>query len=163
MIIDRLHAGTFSEPQDHGVTAALRWLLQCELPALSPGRHSIDGESIYALVSEFVSKPAAQGCWEAHRCFIDIHCVIAGQERIGWAPLDSLQAGEYDREKDFCLLHGAGGDFFTLHPGLFAIMFPHDAHMPGLAVTKPGPLRKVVVKVAVSRKKAPTHTETESR
>jgi biofilm protein TabA len=133
------------------LAAALRWLRETELIDLSPGRYDIGGESLYAQVSEFVTRPVGRGTWEAHRRFIDIHCVIAGEERMGWAPVDSLTAGEYDAENDFYPLQGQGGAFFTLRPGRFALMGPADAHMPGLMCgARPEPLRKVVVKVAVN-------------
>jgi YhcH/YjgK/YiaL family protein len=33
---------------------------------------------------------------------------------------------------------------------MFMILFPDDAHMPGVAVTRPEPVRKIVVKIAVT-------------
>ena len=41
------------------------------------------------------------------------------------------------------------GDRVTATAGTFVVFYPHDAHMPGLALGKPSPVRKVVVKVAV--------------
>ena len=50
--------------------------------------------------------------------------------------------------EDFRLLAGEG-DRVTAAAGTFVVFFPHDAHMPGLALGEPAPVRKVVVKVAV--------------
>ena len=34
-----------------------------------------------------------------------------------------------------------------MRPGLFAVFFPQDAHMPGLAVDQPEPVKKMVIKI----------------
>jgi len=44
-------------------------------------------------------------------------------------------------------LDGAG-DYLTVGAGQFVILWPGDAHMPGIAAGVPGPVRKVVVKIA---------------
>ncbi len=39
-------------------------------------------------------------------------------------------------------------DYVTLKPGNFVVLFPQDAHAPGIAPDgKPAPCRKIVVKV----------------
>ena len=37
-----------------------------------------------------------------------------------------------------------------LPAGMFTIFTPEDAHMPGIALDQPQPVKKVVVKVAVA-------------
>jgi YhcH/YjgK/YiaL family protein len=34
--------------------------------------------------------------------------------------------------------------------GTFVILFPQDGHMPGMAISTPQPVKKFVVKVAIS-------------
>ena len=63
-------------------------------------------------------------------------------------PTARLQAGDYIPEKDITWLIGSG-DFVTLAAGQFAIVWPGDAHMPGLDAGVPGTVRKIVVKIAV--------------
>jgi YhcH/YjgK/YiaL family protein len=73
--------------------------------------------------------------------------MVEGAEVMGCAALADLQVTEpYNVEKDVLFLTGTG-NFFTVSAGMFAIFFPHDAHMPQLAVTTPAPVRKIVVKV----------------
>ena len=57
--------------------------------------------------------------------------------------------GCYDEAKDLLPLSGEG-DFLTLGPGDFMLLFPEDAHMPRIAVNVSEIVRKVVVKIAVS-------------
>jgi YhcH/YjgK/YiaL family protein len=130
-----------------GMRAALDFLEREDLPSLQPGRHDIIGDACYANVSSYSSKPEEQGVWEAHRKYIDVQYVLSGRERIGFSCIDKLKVcKEYDEEQDYLLLEG-NGDFALVESGMFAVFAPQDAHMPGIAVESPGPVRKIVVKV----------------
>jgi biofilm protein TabA len=62
--------------------------------------------------------------------------------------LAALELQPYDEEKD--ILFGKGtGEFVALRPGRFIVLFPQDAHMPGVSVSAPAPVRKAVVKIAI--------------
>jgi YhcH/YjgK/YiaL family protein len=149
MIIDQLSQVSLYFPLSQRFEKALRYLQETHISALPPGKYEIDGTDIYAAVQEFCTKPMEQGFWEAHRKYIDIHCVLEGVERIGYANIDGLRAGEYDEEKDLWVFEGEG-NFYTLVPGNFVVMMPQDAHMPGIALKDPEPIKKLVVKIAVS-------------
>ncbi len=113
------------------------------------GKYEIDDQNVYAMVQAYNSKPLAEGKWEAHKQYIDIQYVADGIEKIGFAPIGHMKvAQDYDAAKDFMLLEGSG-DFVTVRKGTFVILFPGDAHMPGMAVNEPEPVKKVVVKVKV--------------
>lgn len=131
------------------LTRALDFLRTTDFNRLGPGRIDLDGADLYAIVSDYVTKPESEGRWEAHRRYIDLQYVARGVERIGVCPLGSLQSGEYDTEKDVTWLTGRG-DFITLSETRFIVLWPGDAHMPGIAVDVPGDVRKVVVKIAVT-------------
>lgn len=129
---------------------ALDWAGRTDFSALAPGRIDIDGDRLFALVSDYVSKPPADGRWEAHCRYLDLQIVAAGIERIGYAPAASLGAGDYIPEKDITWLTG-DGSFVTMAPGQFMLLWPGDAHMPGIAFGAPSPVRKVVIKIAVAQ------------
>jgi biofilm protein TabA len=112
------------------------------------GKYTIDGENLFAMVQQYNTKPKEQGFWEAHRRYIDLQAVIQGAEKIGYANLSQLTKGDYDSNKDFLPLFGEG-DFVTLHPGYFVILMPEDAHMPGIVIDIPIPVKKIVIKIAV--------------
>jgi biofilm protein TabA len=103
---------------------------------------------MYALVQLYNIKSKEQAFWEAYRLYIDLQYIIQGAEGIGYANIRHLQQGEYDPAKDFLPLYG-DGDIFTLHSESFILLMPEDAHMPGLAIGAPAPVKKVVVKIAV--------------
>lgn len=159
MILDNLDNSAFYNSINEEMDKAFEFLKRTDLGALSPGRHKINGDKLYVSVQDTVSKPMREGFWEAHRKYIDIHVVIEGKERMGYAHIGELKAEPYDEEKDFMRLEGEGaGTFFTVLPGMFAVMMPQDAHMPGICVDKPERLRKVVVKVLVSQEIFPLNS-----
>ena len=110
-------------------------------------RHEVDGDSIYALVQEYLTKPQAECKWEAHRRYIDLQYVTQGAEGIGFANIHHLQQGQYIPEKDFLPLAG-DAEQIILKNGYFMLLFPEDAHMPGMAIGKPELVRKIVLKIA---------------
>ena len=67
---------------------------------------------------------------------------------MGYVPLSRLAAGEYDEARDFLPADGEG-EFLRMTAGDFAMFGPQDAHMPGMALGGPAPVRKIVLKVAV--------------
>lgn len=149
MILDKLENAAIYREMEPNLVSAFGFLVGNDLSSLPVGRHEIDGEDVYAMVAEYDTKPKQGAKWEAHRRYIDIQCVVQGAEQIGWAIVDDLDVTQdYDAGKDCVLLEGEG-QFFTLRPGLFALLHPHDAHMPGLAIQEPVKAKKVVVKVAV--------------
>lgn len=105
----------------------------------------------YVLVSEYSSKNPNECNIECHRKYIDIQIVLEGIENIGFCSIESCSAiSEYDEKKDFQKLNGVP-EFLTLKPSVFAIFFPHDAHMPQVYYNKtPSKIKKMVIKIPVS-------------
>ncbi len=161
MIIDQLsnipsdfYAGLFTK---HGgnfkladrLMLAFRFLQNHDPATAQPGTTELDGTQVYAMVQHYDSKPRAKGMWEAHRKYIDVQYVAAGEELMGYVNLGHVKAGPYDASKDFLLAEG-DGNFLHMPAGTFIILTPQDAHMPQIAVNdQPQPVKKVVVKVAV--------------
>jgi YhcH/YjgK/YiaL family protein len=123
------------------------YIAATDMPSLAAGRHDIDGCDVFVLISDYSTRTESQGTWEAHRRFIDLHYIINGTERIGFAPISRMKPGAYDQAKDFLAIEGTG-DFLTLRKGDFMLLFPDDAHMPSLAGgNDPTPVKKAVFKI----------------
>lgn len=112
------------------------------------------GGALYVMIQGYTTHSAleaARECrFEAHKRFIDIQLLLAGEEAIDIAPVHSLKAdGPFDAERDvgFFLTPDLPATRLVLRPGDFAVFFPDDAHRPKLAVSSPLPLRKAVVKI----------------
>lgn len=149
MILDSLGRLDLYRGLPPRVVAALEFLGTRDPAILPLGRIEIDGDRLYALVQEYETKPPAPAAWEAHRRYIDVQFLAAGEERIGAADIGAMRLAQpYDETRDVAFFTGEG-DFFTLTPGRFAVFVPHDVHLPGLAVVSPGRVRKIVVKAAV--------------
>jgi YhcH/YjgK/YiaL family protein len=148
MIADTLRNSRLYRGLSPRIDLAFDYLRETDLEGAAVGTAEIAGTQVYAIVQEYDTLSPTQGTWEAHRRYIDLQCVIAGSERIGYAPVSRLTPGDYDPTRDVLPLAGAG-DFLTLRPGDFMLLFPQDAHMPRIAAGSPAPVRKIVIKIAV--------------
>ena len=149
-------------PGTEGLAKAFAFLQRSDLGALEPGRYPIDDDDVFALVSVGGTRAADSAQFEGHRRYVDVQCVVDGQEAIGVASTASLvTAVPYDESKDI--------EFFVtpptyqrveLHAGQFAVLSPGQAHLPSLNLEGPHQVRKVVVKVSVAylkRARGETH------
>jgi biofilm protein TabA len=127
---------------------AFRYLKESRLEALKPGKYEIDGENVFAIVTEGTAKSADTAKWEAHRQYIDIHHVISGKENMGLAPASSATVIlPYDSGKDIGF-YRVNGKFYESGPDHFFIVFPEEAHLPGIRIKGcDGPVKKIVIKV----------------
>lgn len=143
--------------QQGSFPAALRkgfeFLAQVQGQTLPDGRVEIDGQTVFALVQSYNSKPRGDVIrFEAHRKYVDIQCVVEGEEYEGWASLPQMDVTtDYIPDKDILLGPVAAGDMtlVRLKAGQVAVFYPTDAHAPGLAIDEPAPIKKIVVKVAL--------------
>ena len=130
-----------------GIRLALEYLERTNLGALGEGRHDVDGDAVFALVSDYDTRRPDETFWEAHRRHVDVQYVYAGVERIGYGNLADFTSEPYDASRDLVVAHGPDERFVDMRPGQFAILFPHDVHMPGLIAHAIARVRKIVVKV----------------
>jgi len=147
MIIDQIDNAHLYHVLHARFKRAFDYVNQIDIHAIPTGRHEIDGERMYALVQEYDTKPKEEGKWEAHRRYIDLQYVVKGMEGIGYANIHHLNQGEYDPAKDFLALQGEG-DLVSVRAGSFVLLFPEDAHMPGMAIGRPAPVKKIVLKIS---------------
>jgi YhcH/YjgK/YiaL family protein len=131
-----------------GWDRAFAYLKETDLNSLTPGRHQIDGDNVFAMVTEGPAKDLSQTKWEAHRHYNDIHYVVKGKEKIGVTPVAGASLTEaYDPERDI-MFYSAEGKFHLAEPGTFFIFSPKEAHRPGVKVAgEESPVKKIVIKV----------------
>ncbi|HSD39288.1 MAG TPA: YhcH/YjgK/YiaL family protein [Rhodocyclaceae bacterium] len=135
------------------IATALRYLAKTDLAGLAPGKYPIQGDDIYVQVIDMPTRDLSETRPEFHHKYLDVHCLVAGKERIGFATdtLDHVVV-ESLPERDLYFYDSAGPaeNFITMTPGSFAVFFPWDVHRPGVADGEPMAIRKIVVKVALS-------------
>lgn len=147
MIIDLLSNARLYTSLNARFKTAFDYLKETDLINLPLGRYELDGKNCFVNVEEYETKERDRGKWEAHREYIDIQCVVKGEEKIGVTNIRQLTpVCEYNSEKDICFFSG-DGDFLVLREGNFMLLFPEDAHMPCIAVQRPSLVKKAVVKI----------------
>jgi len=130
MIIDNIE----NAEQYYGVSEALREALSFlkEHPFETQPVTLSYGVTVKILPYE--TMPDASRKWEAHDHLIDIHYVVEGSEDICWSDRNDLKFLRSEEGKDVLRYEGEGTRL-TLHAGMFAVMFPQDAHRTKLAGT----------------------------
>ena len=148
MIYDKLdHLEIYTSISER-LAKGLRLLIETDFSVLEPGRYEVDGNDLYFMVQSYQSKEK-NDTPEAHKKYIDIQYLLEGEELIGVGALsDMTEEVTANPDSDFCLYHGPLS-YVKLGNGYFTVLFPQDAHAPGIAVDIPAAVRKVVVKVLI--------------
>jgi YhcH/YjgK/YiaL family protein len=150
MILDLLSNAPLYYNQGSLFRKAFEYLAQTDFSKVEKGKYELDGQNLFAIVSEYDTKSPDNEQMESHRKYIDIQYIVAGAERIGHDFLkEQTPSKAYDEEKDFMLWAEKPSFFSVLQQGMFAIFFPHDLHMPNIKIDAPSYVKKVVIKVAV--------------
>ncbi len=148
MIVDRLANAEEYYDMHPAFERAFAFLRRGDLAELPDGRHDIDGDRLFCLMSHSPARRRAEAPLEAHRRYIDIQYVIRGTDEMGWKPTAtcSISAVSYDPEKDIEFFKDAPERCTPVRAGSFAIFFPRDAHAP---LAGAGQIHKAVLKIAV--------------
>ena len=132
---------------------AVRWLQETDPEALEPGRTDIDGEKVYAVMSENRLEPK-EPVFEVHRRYADIQIILRGREGFRYGRKGKELSGKPENDVWFCEADRQVP--FELEEGGVTVFLPGEAHAPGLYPEKdrrplspaaPVPDRKLVVKV----------------
>lgn len=147
MIIDRVEYYT-CYPYGSAWNTAFDFLDSITSSAVEK-KYEIQGDEIYAIIASYNTREPHK--FEAHREYVDIQCLLEGQEIIESTALNGLTVEiPYDSEKDveFYVKTDSCRIISHLIPGIFTAFFLHDAHMPGISVgVSPEFVKKVVVKI----------------
>lgn len=110
----------------------------------------LDGERLYINPLSLNTVLNDAPFFETHQRYLDVHCMYSGEENILIQSPELLTPTKsYDLEGDYSLYQGPAKAIVTLKPGDFLVCFPQDAHAPGLCVTKPENIRKLVAKILI--------------
>lgn len=150
MILTTLAESAPYEVLGERIAAGLRWLRAFD-PATPDGRHAIDGDDVFALVSTYETGPSTEKRFETHVRHIDLQYVADGHERILHTPADALTVETpYDDATDVAFYaEPPFASSLLMRPGDLAVFHPGDAHKPGCMAGGRHTVRKVVVKVRI--------------
>lgn len=149
MILDKLENADFYKNISENLKKGFEFLENTYLPSLEIGRYDIDGNSVFALVSEYDSKKPEDCRLEAHHIYADIQYIVSGREYIGFDTIGNQAVlSDYNPEKDIVFYTGETTQL-SLESGMFAVFFPQDVHRPCMQIDGPEKVKKVVVKVKI--------------
>lgn len=148
--IDKVHFATQYHLNQAAWDKAFAYLKNTDLNTLATGRHVIDGDNVYAIVTEAPSKDYEKTAFESHRKYIDLQYVITGEEIMSKAPLPSVSINKpYDEKADIAFYTGEGM-MYTVPAGTFMLFFPTEAHRPNITPGGNKVVKKIVIKVKVA-------------
>lgn len=126
---------------------AFAFLRQNALAELPTGRHEIDGDRLFCMISKGLGRSRAEAQLEAHRKYIDIQYVLAGTDEMGSRPTADCKLPDtgYDAEKDIEFFSDEPESWTKVRAGSFIVFFPEDAHAP---LASSGEIHKAVLKIA---------------
>ncbi len=126
---------------------AFAYLKNTDLKTLANGRHAIDGDNVYAIVTEAPTKDYDKTAFESHRRYIDLQFVITGVENMAKAPVTAVTISKsYNATADIAYYNGEG-KIYTVPEGTFMLFFPTDAHRPNITPGGNNVVKKIVIKI----------------
>ncbi len=152
MILDRITNGERYACLSRDFARAFELLKQGDIARKEEGKYEVEGNRLYFMVQNYITKLAEERRFEAHRRYADIQAVFSGREAIGYRQAEGLEVQtEYDASKDIEFFETP--DVYTslqLEAGEFVVLFPGEAHMPQLQLSGPSQIRKIVFKILLS-------------
>ena len=147
MIYDLLDQSAVYAPL-HPLLAEAFAALRSFDPATPEGRIELRGQDLFLNVERYVTQPADQRRYEAHRRYLDVQTIFAGEEAIDCVLLPEARETEaYDAERDVAFYQAQEPSRLALRPGRFAIFLPQHVHRPVCQLAGPSEVTKVVAKV----------------
>jgi len=127
---------------------AFAFLSRPDLAGLPDGKHEIDGEKAWAVLSSYNSREYAEGKYETHREYVDVQFLISGEELIYWNDAAEMSSTGYaaDCDKEN-YADPASPVCIRMEPGNALVLFSRDAHKANCRVSAVSPVRKVLLKI----------------
>jgi YhcH/YjgK/YiaL family protein len=115
------------------------------LAALGTERRELEGEALFVTRFDVESVTDEKRLYERHERYLDVFTLVRGCERVDLAASAAMELREHsgDYWGGVC----AAEQSVVLTPGSFLVLFPGDAHRPGMAVGEPEALSRVVFKI----------------
>lgn len=149
MIVDTIENKAFTATLNGNLAKALEIASTTDFTQMEEGRYDVDGDNLYYLVQRYTTKDPENGKLEGHEKYIDVQFIVSGCEALGYAPIESIMKDtEYNGQKDIIFYQNT--PLMTnvlLTQGMYAILYPNDAHAPGMTAIEQQDVCKVVFKV----------------
>ena len=85
---------------------------------------------------------------EAHDVYVDVQCLITGEERIYYTKRTALTVTKpMNADKDVGFFAYVPSPYADYKAGECVVLYPEEAHLPGRAVSTPVTAKKAVMKL----------------
>ena len=130
MIIADINSLAPYKTMSKNMQLALEFLKGVDLESLEDGKYPVIDNDIFIVVSTYPTREHSECKYEIHHNYIDIQCLISGEELIFCNEASRLEAyGEYNPATDKLNFKDQLGEVsIHLKPGMAAIFYPNDAH-----------------------------------
>jgi len=149
MILDRMENADRYASIHSRFAKAFAWIRDAQWDQLEDGKHEIDGDQLFAVMSRDKGQGRENVQLESHRKYIDIQYIFDGTEWIGWRPIaDCTRVSKpYDEEKDWGFFFDRPETWLEIPTGAFVIFYPEDAH--ATLAGDDSQVGKVIMKIAL--------------
>lgn len=152
MIIDTLeHLPLYHILDEEKVRSIQDFCQKASKEEQEEGRTELCGDELFALVQIYETRKKEETVMEAHRKYLDLQYIVAGQEYFYIHETSKCTVIEDQTpEKDFIFLQNAEPDVrVKAGAGMFVLLFPQDAHMPCIQVESKKKVTKIVFKIRI--------------
>lgn len=114
------------------------------------GKYVIDGDNIFAVLMEYETQASTKLQGESHIDYIDVQCVLNGQEiiMISKHPEQHEISEDLTQQHDtFLYKHMIDESRLFMKPSHYAVFFPDDIHKPAIQNKHSEKVRKIVIKI----------------
>ena len=103
------------------------------------------------MLQKYYSKDPKEARFETHNNYLDIQYVVKGKECLEIAPKTIMEVTEiYDPERDVEFYKDVeNATKIVLTDGAYVIIYPTDAHKPGMCVGESSEVKKIVAKIRI--------------
>ncbi len=132
MILDHLANWRRSIAPGSLLAQGCEYLETADWKSLGDGKHVIEGERLFVLVSHDEGRGRDGARLESHRKYLDIQLVLEGCEHMGWRSLGTCQqpSGPFDTKRDIVFYEDRPALWFDLPAEHFVVFHPDDVHAP---------------------------------
>ncbi len=124
---------------------ALSLLREDYLAGIGTERRCIESDSLFVTRFDVTTSQDESRSFEYHRRYLDIFTLVRGTERVDIAGSAGLRVLE--QREDYWGCAGQPDQSVILTPGRFLVLFPGDAHRPGMAAAEPDSISRIVFKI----------------
>lgn len=126
---------------------ALELMTEEFLQTVGTERREIEGDALFVTRFDVQTSTDEVRLFEYHRRYLDIFTLTEGRERVDIAAPEAVSVA--DHSGDYWGGAAKAEQGMILTPGRFLVLFPGDAHRPGMAVSEPENISRIVFKILI--------------